>query len=147
MKVDKELINLRLDIVDKNLNEIKKIVAEGKENYMKNYRTQLAAKHALLQIMEACIDIGNHIIASLGLRRPEEYKDVFEILEENGIIPKPLSKRLQNMARFRNLLVHQYTRIDERIVFKILKEDVKDIKEFIRCILKIITKNSKLKAK
>ena len=74
MKVDKELINLRLDIVDKNLNEIKKIVAEGKENYMKNYRTQLAAKHALLQIMEACIDIGNHIIASLGLRRPEEYK-------------------------------------------------------------------------
>jgi len=77
------------------------------------------------------------------LRRPEEYKDVFEILEESSIIPKPLSKRLQNMARFRNLLVHQYTRIDERIVFKILKEDLKDVKEFVRCILNFITKNSK----
>jgi len=121
MKVDKELINIRVDIIEKNLKEIRKIVNEGKEKYLKNYRNQLAAKHALLESIEACIDIGNHIIASLGFRRPEDYRDVFVILEENKIIPKGLSKNLQDMARFRNLLVHHYTKIDENKIFSILK--------------------------
>ena len=136
--LDKELINLRIDIIERNLEEMNKIVHEGKKKYLRNYRTQLAARHALLESIEACIDIGNHIIASIGLRRPEDYKDVFVVLEENKILPRNLSKRLQQMARFRNLLVHHYTKIDEERVFDILRKDVKDIVEFVKIILKLL---------
>jgi uncharacterized protein YutE (UPF0331/DUF86 family) len=138
MVLDKELVNLRIDIIERNIKEINNIVKEGKVKYLENYRTQLAARHALLESIEACIDIANHIIASLSLRRPEDYKDVFVVLEENKIISKNLSKRLQEMAKFRNLLVHHYTKIDEEKVFNILKKDVKDIVEFIKTILRLI---------
>lgn len=140
MEPDKELINIRIDVIEKNLREIERIIGEGEEKFLKDYRTTLAGKHALLESIEACIDIGNHIIASFGLRRPEDYRDIFAILEENKTIPKSLSERLQEMAGFRNLLVHYYAKVDNKKVFAILKEDAKDMQEFIKTILKFISK-------
>ncbi len=142
MEPDKELINIRIDVIEKNMREIERIIGEGEERFLKDYRTTLAGKHALLESIEACIDIGNHIIASIGLRRPEDYRDIFEILEENGAIPKNLSERLQEMAGFRNLLVHYYAKMDNKKVFNIMKEDTKDLPEFIKTILKYIGKKT-----
>ncbi len=138
MKLDKFLINLRIDVIERNLKEIELIISEGEEDFLKNNRTILAGKHALLESIEACIDISNHIIASMGLRRPEDYKDVFAIIQENNIIAKPLSERLQDMAGFRNLLVHFYAKVDNKKVFSIMQKDTKDISEFVKKILKYI---------
>ena len=74
MALDKKLIAIRVDIIERNLNEIRNIAKEG----LKNYRNELAAKHALLESIEACIDISNHIISAKGFRRPVDYKDMFE---------------------------------------------------------------------
>ncbi len=145
MDLDRNLINLRIDIVERNLKEINNIVTEGEEEFLKSYRSILAGRHAIFESIEACIDIGNHIIASKGQRRPEDYKDVFVILQEDKIIPRNLSGRLQNMARFRNLLVHSYVKIDDRKVFAIMKKDVKDIKEFVRFVLKFMIKGRKIR--
>lgn len=138
MGLDKSLVNLRIDVIERNLKEIKSILDEGEEKFLKTYRTTLAGRHALLESIEACIDIGNHIIASIGLRRPEDYKDVFSILEENRVVSRNLSERLQKMASFRNLLVHYYTKVDDKAVFSIMREDIKDISEFVRIILKFM---------
>ena len=142
MALDKSLVNLRIDVIERNLKEIKSILDEGEEKFLKNYRTTLAGRHALLESIEACIDIGNHIIASIGLRRPEDYKDVFSILEENRVISRNLSERLQKMASFRNLLVHYYTKVDDKAVFFIMREDIKDISEFVRIILKFMAEKA-----
>ncbi len=80
--------------------------------------------------------MANHIIASMGLRRPEDYKDVFVILEENHVLPKALSEKLQNMAKFRNLLVHFYTKLDDEQIFASMSGDIKDINEFVKLVLK-----------
>lgn len=142
MALDKSLVNLRIDVIERNLKEIKNILDEGEGKFLKTYRTTLAGRHALLESIEACIDIGNHIIASMGLRRPEDYKDVFSILEENHIISRSLSERLQKMSGFRNLLVHYYTKVDDRTVFSIMHEDIRDISEFVRIILKYISQQT-----
>ncbi|VVB60813.1 Uncharacterised protein [uncultured archaeon] len=142
MALDKSLVNLRIDVIERNLKEIKSVIEEGEEKFLKNYRTTLAGRHALLESIEACIDIGNHIIASMGLRRPEDYKDVFSILEENRVIPRNLSERLQKMAGFRNLLVHYYAKVDNKTVFSIMREDVKDISEFVKLVLKFMAEKA-----
>jgi len=49
------------------------------------------------------IDIAaNHIIADRGLRKPSTYRESFEILSEERLIPKVLSDRLSDLAGFRN---------------------------------------------
>lgn len=138
LPLDKALISVRVDVIDKNLREIEDIVAEGEERFLKDYRTTLAGKHALLESIEACIDIGNHIIAGMGLRRPEDYKDVFAVLEEKGILSGSLSEKLQNMAKFRNLLVHFYTKVDDRKVFAIMEKDAGDMHDFAKAVLEFI---------
>lgn len=142
MGLDKHLVNLRIDLIERNLKEIKSILGEGEEKFLKSYRTTLAGRHALLESVEACIDIGNHLISSMGLRRPEDYRDVFAVLEENRIIPRNLSERLQKMAGFRNLLVHYYAKVDNKTVFSIMREDIKDISEFVKLILKFMAERA-----
>ncbi|HZK44465.1 MAG TPA: HepT-like ribonuclease domain-containing protein [Syntrophomonadaceae bacterium] len=41
-----------------------------------------------------------------------------------GIVSKSFSKRLGNMAGFRNILVHDYTKIKPEIIINILKKDI-----------------------
>ena len=45
-----------------------------------------------------------------------------------------LSIRLMNMARFRNILVHFYWKVEDERLFKILKENLKDIEIFLEII-------------
>lgn len=136
MELDKELIQLRIDVIERDLAEINKIVEEGYENFKTNFRNELASKQALLESIEACIDISNHIIATQGFRRPTDYKDVFVILEENGFLERNLSGKLQEMAKFRNLLVHRYAEMDKERLFRIMKTDIFDIKVFVEKILR-----------
>jgi len=140
MELDKELIQLRIDVIERNLQEINSIKEEGYEKFSESFRDELAAKHALLESIEACVDIANHIIAVKGFRRPTDYKDVFKILQENKIISKELYVKLEEMAKFRNLLVHRYAEIETQKIFKIIKDDVRDVKEFVNMILKYIKK-------
>jgi len=88
--------------------------------------------------MEACIDIANYIISVKGFRRAEEYSEMFKVLKEEGVIGKELATKLEDMARFRNLLVHGYGEVDNRGVLEIIKHNLKDIEEFEKEIEKFI---------
>lgn len=135
MELDKKLINLRIDVIERNLAEIKDITNEGYSNLISNYRNELASKQALLESIEACIDISNHIITVQGMRRPVDYKDIFLILGENDILDKNLSRKMQEMAKFRNVLVHRYINIENERLFKLMESETHDFREFIRQIL------------
>ena len=78
-------------------------------------------------------------IAEKGFRRANDYKDIYKVLEEEKIINSELSSKLQEMAQFRNLLVHRYAKIDTLRIFIIMSEDLKDIREFVKKILKYIS--------
>jgi len=91
--------------------------------------------------MEACVDIANYIISVKGFRRAEEYSEMFKVLKEEGVITKELATKLEDMARFRNLLVHRYGEVDNKRVLEIITHNLKDIEEFEREIEKFIKGN------
>lgn len=137
--INREVINAMIDLIDENIRLIEEIRSQGYESFSDNFRDIQAAKHSLQESIEACLDIGNHIIAEKGFRRAEDYKDIYKVLEEEGIIDPELSAKLQEMAQFRNLLVHGYGKIDTKRVFIIMSDDLKDIEEFVKKILKYIS--------
>jgi len=77
-------------------------------------------------------------IPEKGFRRGEDYKYIFSVIEEEGIIDAGLSARLQEMAQFRNHLVQQYGRIDTERLFIIMSKDLTDVEEFIKSTLSYI---------
>lgn len=68
-------------------------------------------------------------------QQPEQEKEVFEILAENEVISFELSKRLQNAKGMRNIIAHEYGRIDNELVFHSLVEElIPDVYEFTNLI-------------
>ncbi|MEM5778448.1 MAG: DUF86 domain-containing protein [Candidatus Aenigmatarchaeota archaeon] len=126
--IDKDLIEAKFDIIEENL----KFLEGYKEKKLKEYRDIQAVKYSLFEITEACIDIANHIIAASGFERVEEYSKMFTILKKNKIISESLEKKLMEMAKFRNFLVHRYAEVKVEYLEKIIRENLIDIKMFIK---------------
>ena len=133
--------NLNLDLITTRLKEIqigltylKKYKEKTEEDFLASYEGIAASKYELIVIIEAASSICNHISVRKGNRIPETYADCYKVLEELQIIDDELCKRLQMMARFRNLLVHRYHKIDNERVFRILGTQVDDLSLFIESI-------------
>lgn len=135
MKPDYEVLQEKIDLIEKHLDLLEDLSEADYENFVRDVRNVLATKHALQESIEACLDIGNHLISRKGFRRPDDYKGIFTVLEEERILSPDLAKNLVEMAKFRNLLVHMYGDVDNRRIFSILQKNLHDFRRFIRTVL------------
>ncbi len=138
MSLEREIIEGKFDVIDRNLRFLEEIKTLSPDQFVESYRDIQAAKYSLLEIMETCVNIANYIISVKGFRRAEEYSEMFKVLKEEGVIAKELATKLEDMARFRNLLVHRYGEVDNRRVLEIITHNLKEIEEFEREIEKFI---------
>lgn len=138
MQIDKNLIQGKIDIIEKDLNFLGEYRDISNENFLNSYKDIQAVKYSLFETIEACIDIASHIIAIKGLERAETYSEMFQILEKNDFLDSNLSKKLSNMAKFRNILVHGYAKIDNSRVLEFVKNELIDIKNFVKNVLELI---------
>jgi uncharacterized protein YutE (UPF0331/DUF86 family) len=102
------------------------------QEYLEDKKTQRYIERTLHLAIECCLDIGNHLIADQNWREPLNNKDVFTVLEENGVVSSVLLPNLSKMAQFRNILVHDYAKIEPDIIHGILKNNVADFQKFIK---------------
>jgi uncharacterized protein YutE (UPF0331/DUF86 family) len=104
-------------------------------------RTRRFVERTLHILIEACIDVAQHIISDEGFREPSTYRDSFVVLAEEKIIPADLLSRLEQMAAFRNLIVHYYERIDDAVVFGVFQRNLSDFLAFADSISAYLEKN------
>lgn len=96
--------------------------------------------HSLLVSIQSSIDIANHIIAERGLRKPSTYREVFDILGEEKIVPLKLADNLSDLAGFRNVLVHVYWKLNLEEIYSILQNDLKFLEEFKQIVKDLLKK-------
>lgn len=97
-------------------------------------RLRKAVERTLQVAVEACPDIARRIDALEGYRYPADNRDAFRVLMEERILPQPLLDPLSDMAGFRILIVHDYAKIDDEIVYGILKKRLGDFDAFADAI-------------
>jgi uncharacterized protein YutE (UPF0331/DUF86 family) len=102
--------------------------------YRDNKILRRAVERTLQVAVEICLDIGRRLIALEGFRYPADNQDVFRVLHEENVVPDDLLTTLLDMARFRNLIVHDYARIDDALVYSILKKRLGDFDAFARTV-------------
>ncbi len=91
-----------------------------------------SAERYLHLAIECCLDLGNHLIADRGLRKAEDYREIFLILGEAKLLPPAFAKRIAPMGGLRNILVHDYLRIDPKKVHEILLKRLADFERFAK---------------
>jgi uncharacterized protein YutE (UPF0331/DUF86 family) len=138
--VDKALILRKLA----SLSDYQKQVAEFSsitlDDYQSDWKVQRIVERTLQMMIETCADIAGHVIADDGLRTPETYADTFRVLGENGILATELTAVMEKMAKFRNIVVHQYESVDAEIVVLILKRHLDDFQKFSAAVVQHLTK-------
>lgn len=104
------------------------------DDFIKDDIHYAAAERWLQIAIESCLNIGNRLISlyqfEKPVRTPESYTDIFVIMRDLKIIDTEFSQRLVEMAKFRNRLVHIYWDLDAEMTYRIIHENLDDLKQF-----------------
>jgi uncharacterized protein YutE (UPF0331/DUF86 family) len=128
--VDRDLVWRRLAMLDGYLEQLGPYRGIDVEAYRQDWRTQRIVERTLHLAIETCMDLADHIVADRRLRVPETGAESFEILAEADLLPRELGASLASMVGFRNILVHDYTRLDPAIVMRVMGTDLDDVSRF-----------------
>ena len=136
--VDEALILRKLSQLDEYYKQIKEYENINITDYSSDWKVQRIVERTLQMMIETCVDIAGHIIADAGYRIPSSYSDSFKVLYEEKILSDKLFSALEKMAKFRNIVVHHYDKVDTEIVVGILKKDLKDFKGYKDAIINLL---------
>jgi len=137
-KVNERIIANRISKLREYLKVLRELQKVPFEEFVSSSRIRYSAERCLHLAIECTINIGNHIISALQLRKPEEYHEIALILEENGIIPSEFAEEFVKMIRLRNILVHSYVDLDLSKVYSFLLELLGDFELFMEYIAKFL---------
>lgn len=117
------------------LEELSNIVPAEFDDYNSNNLVKAGCERYFEKIVEAVTDMAFMIIVKRKFRTPEDDIDAFKILLEHKIIDEGLYKKLKQAKGMRNIIAHQYGIVDDKTVFKAIKEELDaDVKNFIEKI-------------
>jgi uncharacterized protein YutE (UPF0331/DUF86 family) len=133
--IDRVLVLRKLADLDQYLGQIREYADITATQYSTDWKTQRIIERTLQIMIETCVDIAGHIISDGNFRIPTSYADTFKVLHEENILDKKLNEEMERMAKFRNIIVHQYDKVDAEIVINILHENLKDFLSYKNAIL------------
>ena len=128
--VDQTLIRRKLADVEQYVGQLAEYGNISAEEYTADWKTQRIVERTLQIAIETCLDVAEHVIADRRLRVPATYAEAFEILGEVGLLDPSLRDAMVRMAGFRNVLVHEYARINPGIVVDVLRHRLHDFGRF-----------------
>lgn len=107
------------------------------EDYEGNLEKKAICERYLEKIIEASVDLAFLVVKYFKIQIPADISDieVFVALVNNRIISYELSEKMQDAKGMRNIIAHQYGKVDDEIIFEALSSEIeKDINDFINSI-------------
>jgi uncharacterized protein YutE (UPF0331/DUF86 family) len=128
--VDRDLVRRKLTELSEYVGQVSEYAAVTVDQYRQDWKTQRIVERTLQMAIETCLDIASHVLTDRGLRAPASYAETFEVLVQAGLMSSDLGRAMIEMTGFRNIVVHEYARIDAAIVVRILRERMADFRRF-----------------
>lgn len=135
--VDPESVIDRLARLAELVERLERTREGGLEAYLSNDDLRAATERRLQLAEQTCIDVGAHLLGEINASPPSDYAGIFTSLAAAGRLGGELASRLAQAARQRNLLVHAYLEIDDRMVFESLQQ-LDDLRAFAAAAQRIL---------
>jgi uncharacterized protein YutE (UPF0331/DUF86 family) len=132
--VDREKLLLQADKLEEGLRRLGDVGRRTVEEFVRDDMAVAAAERRIQVSVECCLNIGNHIIAGLGLKRADSYVEVFGRLAEGGVISQQLGEELKKAARFRNRVVHIYVDLKPEEAHQFCVETAPHLASFVETV-------------
>ena len=136
--LENSVLNRLFTEMGESLRKLKSLSKLSEDEFLGNYEKIDTAKYNFIVAIEAIIDICNRIISKRQLGFPQDYSDVIKLMGQEGVLQEDLVKRLIEMVKFRNMLVHVYWKIENERLYKYLQENLGDFEAFEEAIRKYL---------
>ena len=127
-------IENKISLVKKYLKILTRYKKFSREQIEKDVDIRGMVERYLYLGIQASIDLAEAIISLKNFRKPTTLSENFYILEEEKIISKKLAEEMANLVGLRNILSHQYGKINYDIVYDVLQNKLGIMEEFINRI-------------
>ncbi|MBW1851900.1 MAG: DUF86 domain-containing protein [Deltaproteobacteria bacterium] len=132
--VDKDLVLTKAGSV---MNRLRRIITKRDTDlhtFLKDMDRQESILFNIQMAVQNCIDIAAHIVSDEGFGVPGSTNEMFYLLEENGYLSSELTEKMVKAVGFRNLILHEYAKLELEQVFEIIQEDINDLSEYLKSI-------------
>jgi uncharacterized protein YutE (UPF0331/DUF86 family) len=116
----------KIEEIEKFLTEFKEFIPSSFDEYTRDLKGKAACERYLEKVIEALVDLAFIIIKIKKMKIPQDDIDAFNILLEKKIIDEVLAKKLQDAKGMRNILAHEYGKVDDKLVFEAIKTEIID---------------------
>jgi len=111
--VDSEAVRRKLERLEGALVRLAGVAGLADADFLASADARDVAARNVQVAVQACIDLANRVIADRRLRAPETAAESFEVLAADGVIDEALASEMARVAGLRNILVHEYDRVDD----------------------------------
>ena len=138
--IDKKLIKTKISSIQNNLEQLKRFENLSFDEVVENYDTHKIVERIIELLINEAIDINQHFISESKLNKLSfDFKESFLLLEKLNVYPKSFAQEISLSVGLRNILVHQYNRLDEKIFYTSIKDCLKQYSQYCRYILKFLS--------
>ena len=134
--VDRNMIMAKAGSIRRHLNRIEMKRQVDLKIFLSDIDRQESILFNIQMAVQNCIDIAAHIISEEGFGVAGSTNEMFYLLEENGYLDTGLTEKMVKAAGFRNLIVHEYARLELEQVFEIASKGIQDIYDYLQSIFR-----------
>ena len=133
------VVAAKIELIEEMLAGIATLPLASAEELTADPRMLAAGESFLRRALESLLDLGRHLLAQ-GFGIPTaEYKAIPRELEQVGVLTPALAARLQQMAGYRNRLIHMYDEITPGELYRILTHHLGDVPDVLDALRHWIT--------
>lgn len=137
--IDKEFIKNKIIYIQNELKALARYKDYTFEEIVSSFELHTITERIIERIINDSLDINQHIIVE-GRKGdiPFDFRESFLLLVDFKVYPKSFAERISGSVDLRNILVHHYRKLDEKIFYKSIKDCLKDYTRYCGYLLRFL---------
>jgi uncharacterized protein YutE (UPF0331/DUF86 family) len=125
------LILEKMDAIVRCLERVQEKTPESFSELTADFDRQDIIVVNLERAIQASVDIATHVVAYTALPIPSTMADSFEKLALAHVITVETAERMKKAVGLRNILVHEYQKIDWSIIWAVITGHMDDFRAYV----------------
>ena len=112
MVLKKEIILNRLKEMDTLLEELSLYRGKSPDDLRASLSLRWTVERGLIALANLAFDVADHILSGHFGVYSDTYEETLQQLRDKGVLSKDLYQKIKGLGGFRNILVHDYIKVD-----------------------------------
>lgn len=135
------VVNRKLQKLTGYLAELEMMEGITFEDYLSNFRHRRTVERLIQLIVDVAVDINTHAVVDAGKPPPADAFSSFLEAAKIGMFPRSFAQKLAPSTGERNIIVHDYEDIDDRIVFESISDALELYHQYVKYVSGYIQKS------